>query len=623
MEPLSPLHIRCGMSYRRIIILSILFMFLPWLCVSAKVNGDYSGNFAQAYCKVKDDKCIFSLITKGKQSLRYAHVQLSLDKDFSRIKYIFEFPKKNTDLFEVTVSADQLVQGIYYWRVADATGQMIEPADGTMLEFGSARPEEYVVKVDNESYDDIMLSDDTELSIESIWLRTEKNGNHLEWSNAPFCSGKIWYEPDTEHTNSHGMVVEGDVIYVARGSFNVPNWKYDKEQVWLDRYDLATGATLPMLRVRQDTGEDYPVADLMTLIARDADGTVYFTSSIISPSDNKICLYTIDLNNVVKKDGYDVVLSHLENEFTVPQNPDYMRFCMVYGSIKSKDYYFWGASNSPKNTAFKDLTSSVYRWRVSGNDVKVSTGMITQFVADGENPDYDSPFVSPKVIPIGENKFYFHVHPFYSYPEFYQFHPALYSFPESCDGECELLSPMTASMHDTQPDYPFGVSLLNIGNSQVLGFGRMKDVGSSVQLIELPKETLDFKEARPLWNINPVGFSKLAVQGCNLEYLPDGDDSLDGRMLVYVPNGGMGLYRLTAKGTTVGIDSPTDGGGIVVAGRTVILPYECGDVKVVDISGRVCARLRESSSIDLSGLPAGIYLITSNSLTKAYKVVLN
>ena len=287
------------------------------LCLSissnARITGDYSGGKISAtYCDISGDEYTFTIHPSSGAKLKKPHVMLSLDKDFSRIKYIFELSNKKSP-YTVTVKSSDIESAIYYWRAADADGNMMVSSDGPMMTLGSKQPVEYDAKVDPTVYDNFSLADETELSLESVWLRTENNGNRMEWANAPYC-GKttIFKAPSEDYTDNHGVVVRNNVIYIARGTYNVSNWKYDKEQVWIDRYDLASGETLPMLRVRQDDGNDYVSTDLMSLIGEDADGTVYFTSSIVDDSGSKIQLYTVDLDNIVSKDGYDIALSHIE-----------------------------------------------------------------------------------------------------------------------------------------------------------------------------------------------------------------------------------------------------------------------------------------------------------------------
>lgn len=619
MKIISPFHAIRGVCLCVMVV--SYFIFVPWLSVGAATSGD----LVTTYCDIKGDECRFTLVANSKK-LKYPHVELSLDKDFSRVKYLFAL-KKGSLNYEYTLKSEDIEAGVYYWRAADATGAMVEPADGTRMEFGSAQPGEYSVKTDPTFYDDVELSDETELSLESIWLRTEKNDARIEWANAPYC-GKmgIFYEPSTDYTNNHGMVVRGNTIYVSRGSYYVSSWKYDKKQVWIDRYDLATGATLPMLRVRQDSGDDYPDYDLMTLIGEDADGTVYFTSSIVWSSDgaagNKIRLYTVDLDNVVTQDGCDVVLSKLEGEFTVPVTPDYMRYCMVSGSIKSKDYYLWGAAGSnDSEVRMNNLEVPVYRWHYVDGSVTVRSCKITDFSHSEVDPMLHVLLQSPKIVPVSEDKFYFQAIPA---ANDVLFSPTLYAVPEGSDNICQLQTSLTDApkgMQNTLSDSPIGVSVVSVGGKPVLAYGRRNERGSSVQLAELP-ETFSFAGVKPLWNINPQGFSDTRIQGCNAAYIPDDGQTSDGRLVVYVPNGGLGLYKLSAKGTTVGIDEVEELSGLRVSGRTVYLPRKCADVRIVDMSGRDCLRIADSSVIDASALSPGVYFVVTPSLTKTHKIIL-
>lgn len=621
MKILSPFRAKHG------IVLSRSLLLLVMLCLSissnAKITGDYSGGkMAATYCDVSGDEYTFTILSSGGAKLKKPHVMLSLDKDFSRIKYIFELSNKKSP-YTVTVKSSDIESATYYWRAADADGNMMVSSDGPMMTLGSKQPVEYVAKVDQTVYDNVSLADETELSLESVWLRTENNGNRMEWANAPYCSKTtIFKAPSEDYTDNHGVVVRNNIIYVARGSYNVSNWKYDKEQVWIDRYDLATGETLPMLRVRQDDGNDYVSKDLMSLIGEDADGTVYFTSSIVEDSGSKIQLFTVDLDNIVSKDGYEVVLSHLEGEFTVPVAPKYMRFLIVRGSVKSGNYTLWGAEGKNDLEPLPTFEVPVYRWKVENGATSVKAVKIKQFATVDVRNAYEVRIISPKVMPISDDMFYFHARPFESDV---LFHPALYRMPSDNGDVCEMvtsLSDADKSLHNTMAESPFGVSLMYVNDLPILAYGRRADQGSSVQLLEMSPMDMSFATAKPLWNINPDGFSKINVQGCNLVYHPDNENSPTGNLVVYVPNGGLGLYRLTAKGTTVGVDTLSALTTVNVRGRVVTLPYECRDIRIVDMSGRTCLRFDQGVSIDASSLSAGVYFVVTPTLDSPCKVLL-
>lgn len=621
MKTLSPLRAKHGFVVFRSVLLLVMLCFV--ISSNASITGDHSGGkMAATYCDIDGDEYTFTILSSGGAKLKKPHVMLSLDKDFSRIKYIFALNNRNSP-YTVTVNSAEIESATYYWRAADADGNMMVSSDGPMITLGSKTAEEYVVKVDSKVYGEVTLGDETELSLESVWLRTENNGNRMEWANAPYCSKTtIFTSPSDEYTNSHGIVVRNNVIYVARGTYNVSNWKYDKEQVWLDRYDLTTGATLPMLRVRQDDNNDYVSTDLMSLIGEDAAGTVYFTSSIVNASGSKIQLYTVDLANIVIEDGYEVALSHLEGEFTVPVAPKYMRFLTVRGSIKSGNYTLWGAEGKNDLEPLSTFEVPVYRWKVENGSTSVKAVKIKQFATVDVRNAYEARLISPKVVPISDDLFYFHARPFETDV---LFHPALYRMPSDNGYVCEMrtsLSDADKSLHNTMAESPLGVSLMYVNELPILAYGRRADQGSSVQLLEMSPMDMSFATAKSLWNINPEGFSKINVQGCNIVYLPDSEDSPTGNLVVYVPNGGIGLYRLTAKGTTVGIDSLSTGVNMVVGRDKITLSEECRDIKIVDMSGRICLKLERGVSIDVSSLASGVYFVVSPTLDKPCKILL-
>ncbi len=59
------------------------------------------------------------------------------------------------------------------------------------------------------------------------------------------------------------------------------------------------------------------------------------------------------------------------------------------------------------------------------------------------------------------------------------------------------------------------------------------------------------------------------------------------------------------------LDMPASGNGIIVNGNLVSLPDGASEVKVTDMSGRTVMALREVSQLDLSSLPAGVYVVSA------------
>lgn len=253
MNTFSPLSVNRGAVLIR---MSVLFFVVFCFSTShAKVNKDYSdGVLLYCECNESDNGYIFGLAVTKRVTVPY--VEFSLDKDFSRIKYAYQLNAKEDKYYEVEIPSSDIENNTYYWRVADKDKRMIPGDKNGMVTFGTKSVEDYSIKTDPSVYGKMDFGDESELEIESIWLRSELNGNRLEWANAPYCSTKLFPEINSsEYANNHGLVVRGNTIYIARGTFNVSAWNYDKEQVWLDRYDLTTGETLPMLR----TLKNYPL----------------------------------------------------------------------------------------------------------------------------------------------------------------------------------------------------------------------------------------------------------------------------------------------------------------------------------------------------------------------------
>lgn len=594
------------------------YLVVAFIMVCAWVSGRAN----LAYVNYANGKYTFNVVLDASDKNKSVTLELSMYEDFSRIRTA-EIKASDPNAGEnrsISISETAADEGDYYWRMRVHSSEnkysWIYPLQSEMnpIRF-TKKPAEYVIKKDESVFDQASFDDGTKLNLSSVWLRCHLLGNHTY-----ICVDKSVYgDYKRQITYNHGFFVKDGVIYLCRGSLRAAGWDSDASRVWLLRYDLATGAELPMLWVYAPGSVDYPYHQMMPWVRVDDDGTPYFTSYAYG---NKATLYAIDLDDITS-DAHSVTAKEI---VTVTMKNGIMpEYITVKGSINSGTFEMWGATdNDAANIYDANLSWQVVRWKVSesGSEEEVSDIKTLGFVTESKKADS----YSMMVYPIGDDYFYMHG---YYLAEYESLSPSLYRF--NSGAACELLD-----HYLPEGDYPVivtpkmgGVAMPVVEDKQLLVYGvnaQGRSTASAAQISYVPSLTGDFTDHVPLWQLGgATGFSENLIQGVDAKYFPDETEHTGGILVVYFGNGALGVYRVDVTSPTVSVDaiavSPIT---VSYDGASVIVNRKVAGLSLYDMQGRRVASVSgESDRLITGSLSKGVYIVNADNNQLNLKLIVN
>ncbi len=250
----------------------------------------------------------------------------------------------------------------------------------------------------------------------------------------------------------------------------------------------------------------------------------------------------------------------------------------------------------------------IYRWSVDGRKVLEEKATISDAALVLNNK---SSFMGAlaKVYPVDNDYFYLHNNREQRNHDF--FYPTLYRFTPN--GQCALVGSVSNSPKLALSDYSFssGMSMLDVNGASLIAYGIPMSGASAVRIVETPSFTDNFSGHKSLWEINPVGFSSDMKQGCEVQFITDGGESLDGHLVIYVANGGMAVYRLKVKPDPLGIaDVEAEEFSYRIDGTTLTFSRQLERADLYTLSGRKVRGASHASSLSIDGLSPDIYILT-------------
>lgn len=572
---------------------TLLCVLLPFICHSA-ITGQLI---------VGDDEVKFAIKDVTSQSTPI--LELSSHSDFSRIMYSSDAGVLSSKTYVWTVKFSELTNGFCYWRVI-AGDECYDEGNSFYVTKGND-PDEYTPVKDAVKYPKAKLENKSELTLESLWIRSQNIDNGLYKCHDKHLS------MTSVHCFNHGFVVRDGVIYVSRGSLNVSSWDHDKSLLWLDRYDLATGEELPFLRIKLQGDADFTGDDVMPWIREDDDGTVYFTSAkYFTTASTAYALYTVDIDNLLGEDD-EVAYASEQLKFSLNGNVKGAMFFSVKGSIKNRQYQMWMSPGITSLMTWDEMKFDIYRWSVDGRKVLEEKATISDAALVLNNK---SSFMGAlaKVYPVDNDYFYLHNNREQRNHDF--FYPTLYRFTPN--GQCTLVGSVSNNPKLALSDYSFssGMSMLDVNGASLIAYGIPMSGASAVRIVETPSFTDNFSGHKSLWEINPVGFSSDMKQGCEVQFIPDGGESLDGHLVIYVANGGMAVYRLKVKPDPLGIDDvEAEEFSYRIDGTTLTFSRQLERADLYTLSGRKVRGASHASSLSIDGLSPDIYILTGRGIS--------
>lgn len=285
----------------------------------------------------------------------------------------------------------------------------------------------------------------------------------------------------------------------------------------------------------------------------------------------------------------------------------------------------WGSGSPASEQEIDNFSDIAIRWKVEGRTQTFEYANITDARFVHETYSYKG--VLGRITPAGENYFYYQCGSGSEYNN--TIVPALYRF-DAENNTCTMLgnvSEIEGVALQKCAHNIIGVSQFDISGHEFIAFGSPSDNGSTLTVVK-NSDTDDnrFKDATKLWTINDAGFSYNPLQGCDMKYIQSPATVFNEasepqkQLLAYIPNGGMALYNVILDSTT-GINDVYVDNKPLISGQTLFTGADNVGCQIFDIAGR-CVAVTEGSSVDLSLLPSGVYIVRIAGETKSHKIAL-
>lgn len=557
-------------------------------------------------------------------------LELSKWEDFSRVHYS---TGKNAGAekkkYTITIAKEDIYSSGSYLRIRDTQNNTFAYPDSPKMIKGTKPSDTTKGIPENATYDDFVIDENTSLQLKPLWYRSYNTKNHIYrcWDMSP-------NKDSTVVTFNHGMVVRDSIIYISRGTLDVSSWHESKEHVWIDRYNLYTGETMDFIRVKAPGGK-YPDTNnhVMGWIREDEDSTVYFTNTTFRHTifPKSINLYTVNLDNLDPKTESITATEAGTFHFEAKDSMDNVAFYTVKGSIKKKNYTLWGASSMSVGKSTSKIRMKVKQWNVNNSSVTTKYSYITKasFLLPTTDPEtgrelYTSGILG-KIYPVDNEHFYYHNVDYNGYDLIYS--PMLYKFNDK--KTCEIVGSLDncPELINKIPPRTSGMAMFDIGDTHFLAYGIGTDEpqkrSSAVRIVSTPDYMDDFSNHKIAWEIGKeTGFSSLYNQGVDVKYIPDPDPKTGGKLLVFVPKGGLALYRVNVLSSVVGIDNPTDD---KITGEyhdgALHLSDAVTGVQIFDITGKLIeTNPTNTDYIPMSHLPKGMYIVRLPKEHRTFKI---
>lgn len=590
-----------------------------------------TSNSASRFYSIKDIGDKYEIVVVFNDTKGF-YLELSKYKDFSRIHYSTGINANATlgKQYNIKIDKADLYASGSYLRIRDTQNNTFAYPDSPKMIKGTRQPDDTKGVKENAVYEDFVIDENTSLQLKPVWYRSYNTNNRIY---------KCWDMSPTKDsiavTFNHGMAIRDSIIYISRGSLDVSAWRESREHVWLDRYNLYTGEEMEILRVKAPGGT-YPDANnnVMGWIREDEDSTVYFTSSTFKSleSPESITLYTVDLNDIDPATTSITADEVRKFAFEKKDSMENVAFYTVKGSIKKKDYTLWGSGTIASGVAPSKIRMRVKQWTVKNSSITTRYSHITKasFVLSTTDPDtgreHKTTGLLGKVYPLDNEYFYYHNVDYNGEDLIYS--PMLYKFnPKRC---CELVGSLENypdELVNKIPSRTSGIAMFDIAGTHFLAYGvgttEPEKQSSSVQIVATPDYKDDFSNHRPAWQIGKkTGFSSLKYQGLEVKYLPDANPKTGGRLLVFVPRGGLALYRVNVLSSVVGIsDNIASEITADYYGGALHLSDAVTGAQIYDITGKLIeTNPTNTDYIPMSHLTRGIYIVKLPNENRTFKI---
>lgn len=552
----------------------LLFIFTNFCAIATTIphypqNGSYESSDFYFICKCDND----------------AELTLEISNDDTFENIIFRNSSRwlNLDGWkQLPMSPSELGNGTYYWRVYDNTDYT------KIMRFTIYGQDEistnYKIKHDDNEYIPQKISGyDAPLVLSSLWIRSENTENGL-------C------QPE-KGGNNHSMIVIGDTIYISYCDAinNNPH---------INRINAKTGESIDSIHINYGSYSkpNKALCDLNT------NGSIVYTTNCGSTmSSNKSDLY-IDILELTSLEAKVV------GRYTC-KLPSYSSLGMPYEVLYSKAIGDIESGNFTLYSALNGLTTTnspliaVYKWTFS-NGANVCEAPTSSFRFTSTSTG-----TRTRIYPIDLEKDYYIIDNEVIHPTIYKSRTSKKDFS-------------VETSFNASTDYKGnGIHIFKHGVIPMMIYAPyFKTGGSKFELTALPTTFFDgsssqtdtFKGIKSLWqfpttnlgSVTPIVNATLAASTTDM--------STNGyphtRIFIYSAGNGLAAYQLSHYKTTSAESEITDAGLTYnIIDSTIKFSKTFNNIHIYNATGSLLAFSTQSSKIDISNLPKGIYFVTADN----------
>ncbi len=460
----------------------------------------------------------------------------------------------------------------------------------------------YEMQIDNSfsEYTGVQVDDTRRMWIKSKWIRSYDRGNWTE-------------DVETEIKDASTLYVRNRIIYV-HGTYDSST-----EKCTFLRYDAVTGEELDPIEIDFSQVEYKPEGGYIALREDDA-GMVYLISACTS-SNYVISFHTIDLDNS------KIVKSYCMDASPLKINGSSQMICYprVYGDIKNGTFDICAINSDSKTiNGISNVTTCLYK--VVYKDSAIEE--LFCYSLDG-NIRYNA---ETQILYLNDNGILLeseHRNPTY----FYKYYDG--TFKTSYINDDQAYYPLTQNLTNVIGAHFFehsGVYMVvfsptykkNNPHSYRILCIQNEDMSKWIHSDDSYKESYEESNGEgvfKMWDIatfiSSLPFSIMKSSVSTLAYTVNNGTNTD--LYVYTSGLGLAAYSIIGPGTTTEEDIAECDSSYSIDNNIVTTDEPC-DIAVYNIHGDEVRSATNVSSLSLSDLYKGIYIVKMSNNSEAIKV---
>ncbi len=420
-------------------------------------------------------------------------LQISDRENFDNITLSKDIIKQSNGTTSVNVPLYEVGKGTFYWRVVAKGGIYTDTPSATRLftvtSIGVGEYESgYTIKVDPSSY-----SDKDGIAIESVWMRSVKNGfNNMSFAN----SGSL----------NRTMVAVGDYVYLSGRMENSSS-----ATAFLEKYSAFTGEHIGRLILGSEATMGYFPCNNVT---KDSYDNVCI-SNLVMMNRQPLVLHLVNLET-----GAVTEIARIQSSNSKISSGRFDRIAVV-GDITTGNFTVLGV---PANSKY------IVRWTFANGSYTEEIKTISAFYPTSATNFSTAPFV----LPITADDMFV---------DCASTSLTRYTFSTATRSGSFLANPSVAP----NSDLTNGGTFFTIGNNGYVAYAYDDAYSSDSHKFNLVKTTSDFTYGgmKQLWVLpeNGLGSVWSETYACSADYRKMDNNCV--RLFLYVPGCGLCAYDVT------------------------------------------------------------------------------